>query len=288
MERGEGNRENLNFSSDLLNNFIKRGRFAEDEDQQGREDEEMELSLGLSMNGRFGVDPTMKVLDRSSSISDMASVVCAADNGIGDHARGVEIEKHAPPLARTHSLPIETEEEWRRRKELQCARRMEARKKLMKKNSVVDDADTDSNTTSSMKGVVYEIDCGDDQKLDQFVNGNVTPLMPIEHLIDGNSDPPSHQTEASQEQQGSKVGPTTKTETNAVAMPEMPYVTTKEAGANGKKIEGFLYKYRKGGVKIVCVCHGLFLTPAQFLNHGGFLNVDHPLKHIVVNPFPLF
>ncbi|EYU44202.1 hypothetical protein ABFS82_08G031500 [Erythranthe guttata] len=278
MERGEGNKENLIFSTDLLNNFIKRGLFVEYEDEQRREDEEMELSLGLSMNGRFGVDPTRKVLDRSSSISDMASVVCPADNGIGDHARGVEIEKHAPPLARTHSLPIQTEEEWRRRKELQCAARM-------KKNSavVVDDADTDSsNTTSGMKGVVYEIDCGDDQKLDQFINGNVTPLMPIEHLIDGNSDPPSHQTEAC------KVGPTTKTETNAAAMPEMPYVTTKEAGANGKKVEGFLYKYRKGGVKIVCVCHGLFLTPAQFLNHGGFHNVDHPLKHIVVNPFPLF
>lgn len=68
-------------------------------------------------------------------------------------------------------------------------------------------------------------------------------------------------------------------------MLDMPYVSTK---GDGQRIEGFLYRYKKGEeVRIVCVCHGLFLTPAEFVKHGGGGDVEHPLKHIVVNPFPL-
>ncbi|KAI0527237.1 hypothetical protein KFK09_002836 [Dendrobium nobile] len=68
-------------------------------------------------------------------------------------------------------------------------------------------------------------------------------------------------------------------------MDEMPCVSVKGDGPNGRKIDGFLYKYRKGEeVRIVCVCHGSFLTPAEFVKHAGGGNVTHPLKHIVVNP----
>ncbi|XP_008810752.1 ninja-family protein 6-like [Phoenix dactylifera] len=68
---------------------------------------------------------------------------------------------------------------------------------------------------------------------------------------------------------------------------EMPCVFTKGDGPNGRRIEGFLYKYKKGGeVRIVCVCHGSFLTPAEFVRHAGGGDVAHPLKHIVVNPSP--
>ena len=68
---------------------------------------------------------------------------------------------------------------------------------------------------------------------------------------------------------------------------DMPCVSTKGDGPNGKRIEGFLYRYRKGEeVRIVCVCHGSFLTPAEFVKHAGGGDVAHPLKHIVVNPTP--
>ena len=68
---------------------------------------------------------------------------------------------------------------------------------------------------------------------------------------------------------------------------DMPCVSTKGDGPNGKRIEGFLYRYRKGEeVRIVCVCHGSFLTPAEFVKHAGGDDVAHPLKHIVVNPTP--
>ncbi|EEF34757.1 hypothetical protein RCOM_1025320 [Ricinus communis] len=69
---------------------------------------------------------------------------------------------------------------------------------------------------------------------------------------------------------------------------DMPCVSTKGDGPNGKRIEGFLYRYRKGEeVRIVCVCHGSFLSPAEFVKHAGGGDVAHPLKHIVVNPYPL-
>lgn len=68
---------------------------------------------------------------------------------------------------------------------------------------------------------------------------------------------------------------------------EMPCVSTRGDGPNGRRIEGFLYKYKKGEeVRIVCVCHGRFLTPAEFVKHAGGGDVTHPLRHIVVNPMP--
>jgi hypothetical protein len=71
-------------------------------------------------------------------------------------------------------------------------------------------------------------------------------------------------------------------------MEDMPMVSSKVDGPNGKKIDGFLYKYRKGEeVRIVCVCHGHFLTPKEFVKHaGGGDDVTNPLRHIVVNPAP--
>lgn len=66
---------------------------------------------------------------------------------------------------------------------------------------------------------------------------------------------------------------------------DMPCVFTQGDGPAGRRIEGILYKYGKGEeVKIMCVCHGSFLTPAEFVRHAGGTDVVHPLKHIVVNP----
>lgn len=66
---------------------------------------------------------------------------------------------------------------------------------------------------------------------------------------------------------------------------DMPCVSTKGDGPHGKRIDGFLYRYKKREeVRIVCVCHGNFLTPAEFIKHAGGGDVEHPLRHIVVNP----
>ncbi|XP_004231689.2 ninja-family protein AFP3-like [Solanum lycopersicum] len=60
---------------------------------------------------------------------------------------------------------------------------------------------------------------------------------------------------------------------------KMPGVATKGDGPNGKKTEGFLYAYKRGGeVKIVCICHGYFLTPAEFVKHASGGDVENPLN----------
>ncbi|KAI3467241.1 hypothetical protein Pfo_023904 [Paulownia fortunei] len=66
---------------------------------------------------------------------------------------------------------------------------------------------------------------------------------------------------------------------------DMPCVFTKGDGPNGRRVDGILYKYGKGEeVRIMCVCHGSFHSPAEFVKHAGGTDVDNPLKHIVVNP----
>jgi hypothetical protein len=39
-------------------------------------------------------------------------------------------------------------------------------------------------------------------------------------------------------------------------------------------------------VSIMCVCHGKFHSPAEFVKHAGGGDVSNPLRHIVVNPSP--
>lgn len=82
----------------------------------------------------------------------------------------------------------------------------------------------------------------------------------------------------------------TETETDQVpipikkSLPQMPYVSTKGNGPNGKLVNGFLYRYSKcDEVSIVCVCHGSTFSPAEFVQHAGGTDITHPLRHITVN-----
>ncbi|KAL9228340.1 hypothetical protein vseg_003932 [Gypsophila vaccaria] len=73
----------------------------------------------------------------------------------------------------------------------------------------------------------------------------------------------------------------------SVLLPQMPCVSTTGNGPEGKTITGFLYKYSKAEVSIVCVCHGTSFSPAGFVEHAGGVDVEHPLRHIRVAPFAL-
>lgn len=67
----------------------------------------------------------------------------------------------------------------------------------------------------------------------------------------------------------------------------MPFVSTIGNGPNGRKVDGFLYTYRKGEeVRIVCLCHGDCFSPAEFVKHAGGTDVENPLKHIAVRSSP--
>lgn len=81
---------------------------------------------------------------------------------------------------------------------------------------------------------------------------------------------------------------TTETQTQPIPikkpLPQMPYVSTKGNGPNGKTVNGFLYRYSKcDEVSIVCVCHGSTFSPAEFVQHAGGTDITNPLRHITVN-----
>ncbi|KAL6498589.1 hypothetical protein OROHE_026530 [Orobanche hederae] len=307
MKGDEGNEEN----SDLLRDFMKRSDIP-NQTQQKREEEdedgEIELSLGLSTNGRFGVDPTRnKKLRRASSIANLvlASGGAGAEIGTAGRARAAGCRRHERPLSRTQSLPVGTEEEWRRRKEMQSVRRTEARKNRMEKLKnlrVLKDSkerlskgfDGDINGHMIGNGVLHRFGNGD--LIESSSQRSVGPLRSgssgSSELIQGtkpNAEVSPSSLEKSKEQEPSVRAPDKDAgELLKNGMFDMPYVTTKETAPNGRKIEGFLYRYKKGeDVRIVCVCHGMFLTPKEFVEHGGFSDVEHPLKRIVVSPFPL-
>ncbi|KAM1031704.1 hypothetical protein ACFX2C_035458 [Malus domestica] len=78
--------------------------------------------------------------------------------------------------------------------------------------------------------------------------------------------------------------PMSKNGSNAVSLPQMPYVSTTGTGPNGKTVHGLLYRYTKSEITIVCVCHGTAFSPAEFVQHAGGTDVSQPLRHITVIP----
>ncbi|XP_076891040.1 uncharacterized protein LOC143542310 [Bidens hawaiensis] len=81
-----------------------------------------------------------------------------------------------------------------------------------------------------------------------------------------------------------KPEPSTQHQQQASSLARMPCVSTTGNGPNGKTVSGFLYRYTKNEVSIVCVCHGRSFSPAGFVEHAGGVDITHPLKHITIFP----
>lgn len=64
----------------------------------------------------------------------------------------------------------------------------------------------------------------------------------------------------------------------------MPRVSTTGDGPSGRTISGYLYRYDKSAVSIMCACHGKSFTPEEFVRHAGGSNASDPLRQIVVAP----
>ncbi|KAL5095806.1 hypothetical protein RYX36_000133 [Vicia faba] len=310
-----------------------------DAEKFDRAEENYELSLGLSSNGRFGIDPNAKKIKRAVSIPESSMILAAAN--------GSCVGASAGNLIRTCSLPVvkpgESREEWLRRKELQSQRRMEARRRKNEKrrqsraarerssssgsrergagieaggensnnnnNPVEQGAPADGlvRSTSLVRRVggmvlIKEIDqvvpispptsggstggSSSGNSLSDVQPRSGTTPMNIENSNLANFVGSQNKTKTLNFFEGSNsAGPQNKTKAARNPLDKMPSVTTKGSGPNGKRIEGFLYKYGRGrkNVKIVCVCHGSFLTPAEFVRHGGGGDVPNPLQEIIVN-----
>ncbi|OMO73305.1 hypothetical protein CCACVL1_17335 [Corchorus capsularis] len=244
-------------------------------------------------------------------------------------------------IARTCSLPTETEEEWRKRKELQSLRRMEAKRKRSEKQknlkavrdrnrggfdeenceereeAIINRASSVNGGRGHCEGVavsqgsfgsqgsgssgISELEnqsaqgtnrCPEARSPSSAQSAAETEQKPAVNIPGRTlSEKPEKLAGVGTENQPSQPAVAEKRVKEVVRniLEDMPCVSTTGDGPNGKRIEGFLYRYRKGEeVRIVCVCHGSFLSPAEFVKHAGGGDVAHPLKHIVVNPSFLF
>ncbi|KAG1368650.1 Ninja-family protein AFP3 [Cocos nucifera] len=258
--------------------------------------EEMELNLGLSLGGRFGVEAKEKKrLVRSSSIATLSMFPSENDFPV------------AAPLPRACSLPTEAEEEQRKRKELQSLKRLEVKRKRSQKRNLSKLAARDQREESFNEGT----NGGHGRVLPGSAStwtggrqvdasGCLRPASQwsIGSLASSSSGVSNFESQMLQGWKGCaheaansarEVEESLKKKITGVKgeMEEMPCVSTRGDGPNGRRIEGLLYRYEKGEeVRIVCVCHGSFLTPAEFVRHAGGGDVAHPLRHIVVNPTP--
>lgn len=122
------------FPRDLLQRFMSCSNNTQQSQysEPREESEEIELNLGLSLGGRFGVDKNAKKLMRSSSIVGIMPLV----REDVDSTTPSPAPAYPTTLMRTSSLPVETEEQWRKRKELQTLRRMEAKRRRSEKQRI--------------------------------------------------------------------------------------------------------------------------------------------------------
>ncbi|KAG8099424.1 hypothetical protein GUJ93_ZPchr0013g34522 [Zizania palustris] len=285
----------------------------------GRSDE-MELSLALSLGGCFSADPAREFkkprLVRSSSIASICSLPGSSYDIIAAAA------PPPAPLMRTSSLPTETEEERRRRREVQSLKRLEAkRKRLERRNSMNsgksgggrDDAQdmvhptgfqlrrsvgsTSSSSSMTVQGADAEARSSSAMNTSSSDDASAqsNPLSRTPSSVGGEGPPngttkepppaPVRTLRSLATMRTTSTGDLRKSATEE--REDMPMVSSRVDGPDGRKIDGFLYKYRTGeDVRIVCVCHGNFLTPAEFVKHAGGGDVTNPLRHIVVNPSP--
>ncbi|KAL9252842.1 Ninja-family protein AFP3-like protein [Drosera capensis] len=314
---GDDSKPNCLMSRQLVERFMENLKKKED-----GEEESIELTLGLSLNGKFGVNPVKaRNLARSSSSVPVFLTWEKAEKG----------------LARTLSMPAVAEEE-RERKEEQTMRRMKAKRKRAEKSMSGPAGGGPSVCAGNEKSGLVGPDAG------PHVGKGIPQLLPLPlQLLSsqgsagyaGASDlgnpkighetnkpveaksrnggksspvsnnqkpalPPSRSSSykgilvettngSPPTKPGAAINGTSEILKDMLALSKMPRVYIKGYGAKGEKVHhGFLYRYRKGEeVRILCVCHGSFFTPAEFIKHAGGGDVEHPLRQIVVNPSPL-
>ncbi|KAG7658954.1 Ethylene-responsive binding factor-associated repression [Arabidopsis suecica] len=318
------------FPRDLLQRFISNSVEGEDDDEE-EDDDEIELNLGLSLGGRFGVDKSNKLVRSSSVVVTMplfredhrhqaAAMITTkvSTETVAGATRGTG-------LMRTTSLPAESEEEWRKRKEMQTLRRMAAKRRRSEKlrtgvgggnSNNPEEAATATasrrrgrpssglprwSATANKSGLFRQHSAGLDSlqvSVESLGGGRAAGSSSSVSELEtkASSDEARSLPSTTQQQQETTTKPTNrlrrlssvdmnmKMEPQGKGKSEMPCVFTKGDGPNGKRVDGILYRYGSGEeVRIMCVCHGDFLSPADFVKHAGGPHVDHPLRHIVVN-----
>ncbi|KAL1211359.1 Ninja-family protein AFP4 [Cardamine amara subsp. amara] len=231
--------------------------------EEEEEDRDVELTLGLSLNGQFGTDPRSRKrkkfeLGRSSSIPE---------GFVFDEQRSGGGVSNMFQLDRTRSLPVETETERKRKRPEKTRTFMEF--PVTKDKNRGQAAETEKTSRAFLEFKIPPTK----EKVEQ--DGLVVSSPVNERGKNGNRE---------MKKKKKNVEEVSGKEKARNILEDMPCVSTREVGADGKRVEGFLYWYggNKEEVKIVCVCHGSFLSPEEFVRHGGGDVTINPLRHIVV------
>ncbi|KAL8136894.1 hypothetical protein V2J09_002895 [Rumex salicifolius] len=53
------------------------------------------------------------------------------------------------------------------------------------------------------------------------------------------------------------------------SLPNLPWVSTTGPGPNGRTISGVTYRFSANQIKVVCACHGLHMSPEEFILHAS-------------------
>nr|CAB3454886.1 unnamed protein product [Digitaria exilis] len=286
--------------------------------------DDIELSLGLSLGGCFGADSSQETkkprLVRSSSIPS----ICSLPTTIPSSEEQAAVTAPPSDLLRTSSLPAEYMEDRLRRRAMQSQRRLEAkRKRLERRNSMNSGRSGGGGGGGKEEALEQTVPSGFQFRRTVALQGTTSSSAPPEEgsaafssgeakspsAMNTSSDtsgghsssrpptgsgtgrPPNGSTGAGRDQPPLRTLRSLTMRTSSTGdlrnsmVEDMPMVSYKVEGPSGRKTDGFLYRYRKGEeVRIVCVCHGNFLTPAEFIRHAGGGDVTNPLRHIVVNP----
>ncbi|KAL6281435.1 hypothetical protein ACE6H2_018316 [Prunus campanulata] len=235
-----------------------------------------ELNLGLSLGEIYTENPNDNPLARSSTMA-----------GFLKPKTTPEEERVAAPLLlsvqlpRSSSVPERTGQRMIRHKDILALRRMERKKRLAEKLRKEELAASLREKTSPPAAQASQPPEANATRPFSTVLNDIKPVVTSSKVASLEHVNPA---------QNAMENPSKAARfSNAVVQKEeltskMPSVKT--FGADGRKTDGVLYKYRQGQVGILCACHGSFLSPAEFVKHAGGNEVANPLRHIIICSTP--
>lgn len=234
-------------------------------------EEEIDLTLKLSPCGQNAAWLTRSSSSMGAGEKGQSSVEIGAKEG----------PINGPWMDRTCSLPAEVEKGLMRFGDLQTMRRVKTGKRLLLEKQRRAAADRTLGIPSGDSWHQAYTEGGASSNMQTSPKQEIASMVPPKTMVEEMPMRPSDTKLDNPVKKLKPVNPCLKGDAMDI-LRQMPSVTTTGDGPSGKKIEGLLYKYRRGQVCIVCVCHGSFLSPAEFVMHAGGKEVENPMKHITV------
>ncbi|XP_013593503.1 PREDICTED: ninja-family protein AFP3-like [Brassica oleracea var. oleracea] len=240
---------------------------------------EVELELCLSLGGPFKKTEKAQPLEfRTDSKPNAVRCVEDIDVDLDDGTAKHEINA-------TRRKEREAKEQRRSGGEGECKR---IRTECKEVSSSSDVSDPSSCSRQEGGSCEFGINSGQTKLVESPINNFPTGIAKNVRSTDSQNDVVVVETQERSNSLAKETGkpPKPRPNGNGSMLPfaQMPCVTSTGNGPQGKTVNGFLHRYTKSEISIICVCHGTSFSPAEFIIHAGGTNVSHPLRHITVVP----